>query len=535
MIQKMRSARRHWGRGVLSGAAAGCLLAPHASAQTFWSHFARNEARAGLDGELGAVTVNVVSPLWIASTDDAGRAITFNGQSGPVVDREHVYALGRSGGVSRVFALRRADGLCVWSAPVPNPVTDSWSTPALDPAAGAIIIGAGNRVLSLDARTGLTQWSVTLNRNVVNASPLVAPTVPRRIFVTDADGFGMSGRLYCINADRFDAALNPFQPGQLLWSTVVGGTSGNSPAFADGRVIVATVGEFGFSPGSVLAFDASAIVSHPPLWTFENVEPTGFFGGVSIRGGSVYAATYAFSGGQTAGNLVKLDANDGSLVWSVPCNRTDATPIVLPDGRVVLSGGLAGFGASPSVQVFQDQGALASMQWDSALATWNDTNSNGVRDSGEYLSIGGWTHQPAAFAHAGGPRLMVGTLPSGSGTSAPCTHARIVDLSLAPDSPSFVVATFSGAGSTPAIVGPSAYTIGATGLHAFGPAFDVNGDGMIDIEDLHAWESPSAPAASRDVDRDGDVDATDRNALIEDLRRDEQHDMMGPAGRRGTR
>lgn len=535
MIRKARPDLRHWTCGALAGVTAGCLVAPIASAQTFWTHFARSEARTGLVGEWGVAAVNVATPLWIASTDDAGLTITFNGQSGPVVDRERVYALGSSGGASRVFAMRRADGACLWSAVVPNPASDSWSTPALDEAAGTVIISAGNKVLSLDARTGATLWTVTLSRNVVNASPLVTPTVPRRVFVTDADGFGMSGRLYCINADRFDAALNPFQPGEVLWSTIIGGTSGNTPAFADGRVIVATVGEFGFSAGAVLAFDASATTEHSPLWAFENGEPTGFFGGVCASGDAVYAATYAFSGGQSAGNLVKLGLSSGSPIWSIASNRTDATPIALPNGRIALSGGLAGFGASPSIQLFVDHGSTATMAWDSAIATWSDTNSNGVRDPGEYLSIGGWTHQPAAFMHGGGTRLLVGTLPPGSGTAAACTHLRIIDLAVAPSSPSFVTTTFAGAGSTPAVVGASVYTNGASGLHAFGPKFDVNSDGVIDIEDLYAWESPEAFVAYRDVDRDGDTDQTDRAVLIEELRRDEERDMIGPAGVGGRR
>lgn len=478
---------------------------------------------------------NATTPLWIASADDAGRGITFNGQSGPVVGRERVYALGKSGSMSRIYAFRRADGVCVWSRLVPNPTSDSWSTPALDEGANAVIVGAGNKVLAFDAHDGAARWTATLNRNIVNASPLVTETVPRRIFVTDADGFGLSGRLSCINADRFDAASNPHAPGTILWSVIVGGTTGNSPAYSDGRVFVATVGEFGFSAGSVLAFDASAITTPTPLWVFENVEPTGFFGGVSVRDGSLYAATYAFSGGQAAGNLVKLDAASGSLLWSVPSNRTDATPIVLDDGRVVLSGGLAGFGASPSIQLFDDLGSSAVMLWDSALATWSDTNGNGVRDAGEYLSIGGWTHQPVAFAASGSTRLLVGTLPAGSGTASPCTHLRVVDLAAAPSSPSFVVSTFLGAGSTPAMVGASIYTIGASGLHAFGPRFDVNADGSIDIEDLHGWESSGTVPGSRDVDRDGDVDQVDREILIEEIRRDEQRDMAGPPGVGGKR
>lgn len=510
--------------------AVGCLFAPIASAQTFWTHFARNEARTGLVEEMGVAAVNVATPLWIASIDDAGRTITFNGQSGPVVDRDRVYALGKSGGVSRLFAISRADGRCLWSAAVPNPTSDSWSTPAIDEAANAVIVAAGNKLQSLSASNGAPRWSVTLNRNVVNASPLITPTVPRRIFITDADGFGLSGRIYCINADRYDANANPYAPGQVLWSTIIGGTSGNTPAYADGRVFVATVGEFGFSAGSILAFDAAATAAVAPLWTFENVAPVGFFGGVATRDGAIFAATYAFSGGQTAGNLVKLDAADGSLLWTIASNRTDSTPIPLPDGRIILSGGLLGFGASPSIQAFEDHGSHATMLWDSAVATWTDANSNGVRDTGEYLSIGGWTHQPVAFMHAGGPRLLVGTLPAGSGTASPCTHLRVVDLSVTPDSSSFVAAVFTGAGSTPALVGPSIYSIGAVGLLAFGPDLDVNADGTLDIEDLHAWEGAAPVAGSRDVDRDGDVDASDRLILIEELRRDERRDMAGTPG-----
>jgi len=526
------------GRAALIWLGTSLLHAP-AHAQTLWTHFARAQSRNAVtlpaDGMAQVAPTHLGLPLWIASTDNAGRSIVFNGQSGPVADRDRVYALGRSGGISRIFAFRRADGLCLWSGIVPSPVTDSWSTPVIDESGSSIIVAAGNRVSAFHALTGQSLWTATLARSIVNASPLTTPDAPRRIFITDADGFGMSGRLYCINADRFDAALNPFTPGQVLWSAIIGGTSGNTPAYANGQVFVTTVGEFGFSAGSILAFDARATTAHPPLWTFENSSPFGFFGGISIREASIFAASYAFSGGQSAANLVKLEASTGELRWSVPCNRTDATPIVLDDGRVIVSGGLSGFGASPSIQLFQDHGTHATMLWDSALATWTDTNSNGSRDPGEFLSIGGWTHQPIALAAPSSTRLLVGTLPSGTGTATPCTHLRLVDLNLAPTSPSFTLATFAGAGSTPAVIGPTIYTIGASGLHAFGPDLDVNADGLIDVEDLHAWEGPHPVAGSRDVDRDGDVDAADRDTLITELRRDEQRDVSGPSEVGGRR
>lgn len=519
------------GRAALISLSAALCHAP-ADAQTLWTHFARSESRnataSNADGGAQVAPAHLATPLWVATVDHAARPIAFNGQSGPVVDRERVYALGRSGGSSRLFAFRRADGHCLWSAVVPNPVTDSWSTPAIDESGSAIVVGAGSKVSAFHTITGATLWTATLSRNIVNASPLVTPDAPRRVFVTDADGFGMSGRLYCINADRHDATLNPFVPGEILWSVVIGGTSGNTPSHADGRVIVATVGEFGFSPGSVLAFDARATSTPAPLWAAENASSHGFYGGVAIREGHAFAATYAFSGGQTAANLVKIDAATGEIRWSVPCNRTDATPIVLDDGRIIVSGGIAGFGSSPSIQLFQDHGTHATMLWDSALATWVDSNANASRDPGEYLSIGGWTHQPVVITSSTSARLLVGTLPFGTGTATACTHLRLVDLGVSPASPSFTLAMFAGAGSTPGAVGPSVYSVGATGLHCFGPDLDVNADGLIDVEDLHAWEGPHPVAGSRDVDRDGDVDGADREALIGEVRRDEQRDMLGP-------
>lgn len=514
--------------------------AQSSAAHTIWTHFAKHESRTGLADTSGEAPLSITSPLWIASLDNLGNAITFNGQSGPVADRDAVYALGRSASISRLFAFRRADGLCLWSAPVPNPVTDSWSTPAIDERNDTIIVGAGNTLRAIDRRTGALRWSTTLPRTIVNASPLVAPTLPARIFITDADGFGLSDSLHCINADPYHPTSNPFTPGQLLWSAPIGGTTGNTPTYHDGKVLVASIGEFGFSAGSIYAFNAAATTTPAPLWIFENILPFGFFGGIAIQHSGTgahaphaLAASYAFDGGQLAANLVKLNLDTGDLVWSVPSNRTDATPISLGDGRILLSAGLGGFGSSPSVQLFIDNGTSATLLWDSALATWIDHNANGIREPGEYLSIGGWTHQPAVAHTDTSTTLIVGTLPSGTSTAPANTHLRLINLNLAPTAPGFINGTFNGAGSTPALVGSTIYTIGASGLHAFGPDCDVNADGLIDIEDLYALELSIGSGGSggsgggHDVDRNGIMNAADRDALIRELRRDERRDMEG--------
>ncbi len=94
------------GRAALIWLGASLALAQHASAQTLWTHFARNESRnsrtSSADDGAQVAPAHLAAPLWTCSVDDAARPITFNGQSGPVGDRERVYALGKSGGVSRV-------------------------------------------------------------------------------------------------------------------------------------------------------------------------------------------------------------------------------------------------------------------------------------------------------------------------------------------------------------------------------------------------------------------------------------------------
>jgi outer membrane protein assembly factor BamB len=243
----------------------------------------------------------------------------------------------------------------------------------------------------------------------------------------------------------------------------------------------------------IRAFDSSAAAAPPPLWEFENPAGTGFFGGVCVRaegsGVFVYGASYAFSGGQTAGHLVKVNAADGSMVWTIPCNRTAATPIPLGDGRIVVSGGVVGFGSMPSVQLFQDLGSSAALVWDTALDTWVDGNANGVMEVGEFLLVGGWTHQPAAAA--GGGVLLAGAAPTTAWSGA-CTDLYALDLSRMPFEAGFVAGHVIGVGSTPAIAGDNAYTVGAGGVGAFGAAVcyaECTGDSLLTVADFGCFQT----------------------------------------------
>ena len=328
------------------GGAAVVLTAGAACAQP-WLQFARDASRSG------TVTDSLASlgqPRWVLSQLD-GQAITFVGQASVATDGLRVYASGRVNGQQRLLAIAQDTGAVDWWAPLSAAFVDSWSSAAVDLPRGIVLAASGRFVTALDLGTGSQRWQTELARNIVNASPLVVSELGRA-FITDYDGFGTAASLYCINLLP-QSASQPHAPGAIVWSVPIGGSSGNSPTYADGKVFVAAAREpAGGDAGAIYAYPADAATARQPLWTFTNVQQTGFFGGVAVRNGAVYAASYALYGGQLSANLVKVDAATGSLVWSIPSNRTDSTPLVLPDGRIALSTGIMGFGSAPSIQLF---------------------------------------------------------------------------------------------------------------------------------------------------------------------------------------
>ena len=477
-------------RGWLAHWAPTAALVACAQAGGPWAHVGGDAARGG-------VRCGLVEPggaAWTLSQTAGGDAIVFVGASPPIVMDGRVFARAHVSGEPVVVAADARTGAFAWMTPTPDSsggFLESWASLAGDAANGLVLVGVGSALYALDAETGTVGWTTALQRSVVNAHPVVTDDLGAadRVFITDFDGFGFEGRLYCVNVDAFDAALNPHQPGDVVWSVAIGGTSGNTPAYADGVVYVASVGEAGFVPGELFAFDATADAP-TELWRFSlgvaGVGVEGFFGGVSVRDGAVYAATYDFFGGQDAGTLVKLDASDGSLVWSAACNRTSSMPIALDDGRVVVSGGLDGFGSLPSVQVFDDLGSSAVMLWDSALDSWVD-DGDGIVEAGEYVRMGGWTHQPVAFDSSAGMRLVVGAIAAGGQASGVQGELRVVDLGAQPGDAGFVVGDLVGGGGSAAVGYGFVYSVGAGGLTAFGPTFDrdLDRDGVVDVEDLY--------------------------------------------------
>lgn len=442
-----------------------------------WSMLAGSPQRTTI---LSVNPPSIKMPRWIATKDEQNQPITFDPQSGVVATVTRVYATGSSGGSSRAYSFDAKDGRCVWSSVVPDPWFDSWSTPLVDGEHRRLLVASGDRVSAISLFTGVLEWETPLARPIVNASPVITRDLGSadRAFITDFDGFGQGASLYCINVAAHNPALNPYQPGEIVWAAPIGRSSGNSPAYLDGRVYVAT------SDGFVIAYDAEATAPPPPEWVAWNPAGLGFFGGLSVTDGAVYAASYNFSGGLQSANLLKINRKTGSIVWSTPCNRTASIPTVYGDGRIVLCGGVRGFGSLPTIEYFQDNGSAVTPLWNSALATWKDLNQNGQIDPGEYLEAGGWTHHAVATRSAPHRRLLCGVLPDGAFFD-PYKELLILDLNAGPTG-AFVLESFKGAGSTPAMSGGAIYTIGHDGLYAFGPPCfaDCDGDGTLTLFDF---------------------------------------------------
>jgi len=484
----------------------GLLVGPATDvARADWRQYASGACR---NASSATGPVNVSAVLWNASEDGVGRPLVIEGASSPVVFGGRVYCNARhspSGSytANKVIAFDQGTGAFAWEQVVAKGAANSWSSPAVDAAHGTVLLGSGNRLYAFDAGSGGPAWTTQLDRNVVNCSPLVADGLePGRAFIVDYDPFGGLGQLYCVNTSAFDAGGNPFQPGEIVWVEGVGGTSGATPAYADGIVFLASsAGLNGFpDSGFVWAFEVNSPAGARLRWSVPIGE--GFFGGVTVVAGFVYAAGYSFAGTGDNSLLAKLRASDGAVQWVVPCERTSSIPIVTGD-RVFLSAGIQGFGSAPKVQCFRDDGAAATKIWDTSV------------DTGGALIVGGWTQQPAVA----GESMYVGKLPLSGDFYGPATDLFLLDLAKSPVQAGFVLQQRVGLGSSPALSDGRLYTVGAGGLYALATAGDFDADGRVtgaDVQGFVAAVLAGAPSPQQVAlgDFDGNLVLDSNDAIL---------------------
>ena len=477
-----------------------------------WAHYGHTAARHSIAVD-GPNTIDSGTLAWNAWEDPCypGYYVEFEGATGPVVYDGKVYGYAKfyepnefgPGGfdyvASQVISFDANSGAALWATVIDQAIWDSWSSPCVDAKHDTVLIGSGTKLYALDADAGGVIWSTQLEKMTINASVCVALDIPfARAFITDYDGFGDTGKLYCVNLDP-NVASNLYEPGEIVWSDGIGGSSGNSPAYADGVVYVGSVSE---PPGSVVsggtihAYDAtSSTVSK--LWEATDPNFEGFFGGLVVtKAGYIYAANYDFFDNEDNSALCKIDCSDGSVVWFTAVERTQSIPIVVGD-RIYISAGMDGFGSRPKVEAYQDLGSSATKLWETPAG----------------MVVGGWTNQPV---YANG-KLYVGSIPVGGNYFGTYTDLYIFDTSKLPADPNFVIDHYSGCGNSCAVTYDSVYTIGYDGLFKFHqPALlaDITGDGGVDGEDLYEfvkdWLYDGALGIKRaDMDVDGDVDFLD--------------------------
>ncbi|QOJ15639.1 MAG: PQQ-binding-like beta-propeller repeat protein [Planctomycetia bacterium] len=469
-----------------------------------WTHVAGDAARSGTSP---TALRSLFRIRWTAALDADEMPVSL---ASPVVGPDTVIVNLRvfEDGLhvaNRLAAIRRTDGGRAWSAELEADVLDSWSGAAIDLPNGTAIIGTAAALQAFHLEDGSEAWRTPLTRSVVNASPAVSADLHRdgvpanRAFITDF-GFGVAS-LYAVNVDPYHPLHNPLEPGQIAWSATLPGGSGNSPAYADGRVYVATRG------GDIRAYDARD--GGPPLWVRPAVH--GFFGGAALRNEAVYAATYNFSGGENNSRLYKLARDSGAVLWSIACERTDSIPLIA-GGRVYLSGGVNGFGSREKVQSFHDLGASAALAWQTP--------------GPPATALGGWRLQPAL---AGG-LLLAGAPPVTPGTDA-YTALALLRTDRLPGDPGFLAQSLTGSGGSPAIVRDAVFSIGADGVIAYDvqQAGDLNCDGLVNNFDIdpfvlaiidpliYATAFPDCSLAGADLDGDGTVNNFDIDPFVQRL------------------
>jgi outer membrane protein assembly factor BamB len=449
---------------------------------------------------------------WVADADpqDPNYYVCFENVTGPIVYNGRVYAYAKYfepneafGGFdqtnSQLVAYDANSGQMLWTTVIDMAIYESWSSPVADTKNNNVLMPSGDKVYAIDASTGAIKWFAQLEKPVVNASACVAADLPyARGFITDF-AYSSGGMLYCINLDA-NEPNNPYNPGEIIWSDILGATCGNSPAYQNGVVYVSS------NSGSVYAYDANA-GSAVRIWEATDPNFYGFSSGVTVtKEGFLYAVNFNWDlYGEDNSALCKIDCNDGSIVWIIFAERTSTMPVVAGEYIYISGGVIIGgldLGSRYKVEAFKDLGSTVVKLWETPAS----------------MDIGGWSNQPV---YANG-KLYVGAVEN---YGYPYSELYVLDITANVNNSDFVVAHYTdqSCGSNPAVTYNSLYTIGDDGLYKFHqPALlaDIDKNDMVDMCDLAElaadWLYDGKIGVKRaDLNLDGKIDFTDFSLLAD--------------------
>nr|WP_230670159.1 PKD domain-containing protein [Methanosarcina barkeri] len=372
--------------------------------------------------------------------------------------------------IPQLVALDEFSGDILWNVSIPKAVYGSWASPAYDD--GMVFTATGPELGCYDAETGEKIWcfnDTVGSQGAVNSGPAIADGM---VIFSDWDG----SHYYCL--DEYT--------GYLLWSFEVVGDAQSVPAYADGKFYLTSWGYGTSYAGHAYCVDA---VTGDQVWHINNIEQN-FCGSPAYKDGVLYLTTYNFYGD---GDLLALDAVDGSIIWQQNIERTDSTP-AFAYGNVYVCGGCSGFS---NVQTYCFNASTGEKVWETPSLT------------GENGGIGGWT---CSVAVADG-LVYVGT--EGNG------YFGYNDL--------YALDAFTGevawhtphAGSTPALSDGMLFSIGADQkVYAFkdslsSPVADFSADitsGNAPLTVNFTDQSTGTVSSySWDFNNDGTVDSTEQN------------------------
>jgi hypothetical protein len=365
-----------------------------AFAQANWPTQGGSSARAGTGTFFPP---SLASPRWVATHDCLNRPITFDHHAGPVTWGDLVIAVGRVAGHDHLLAFDWWTGVCQWATPIPSRVLNSWSTPTIDAENGTVLVASGASLSAYNLADGSFCWRADLFLDVVNASPCVTGDLgPARP--------GLHHRLRplrrrliaLLHQRRPLGTLSPTRgrPGDIVWQAPIGSASGATPAYLAGRAYVAVAGEFSFGPGRIHAFTAEQ--SGPAKARMDLCQLPAFrflrgrhrscrpWGHLPLRGVLRVLRRHPLG---KHGQGRRLDRRPP--LEHPPAGAPSSTPVVVGDGRIVLSSGVLGFGSAPEVALFLDLGTHATRLWSTALNTWIDVDQDNRLDVGEFMLAGG--------------------------------------------------------------------------------------------------------------------------------------------------